>query len=246
MNQLLINLRTDFSTLFLTLNNSPNNLIMFQKIVLTVLILLIGTTAKAQDTLQLLNGKTKVVKVSHETSSYVIYQKIKKGDTSNLSKPREMDKQDIFRVSYFYDEKQDSTQKITQVYQVDSLMGDYFTVKEMEMFLEGKAQARKNYKAFKYALVGFGVGAASGYLGSFWGWVPVTGYTSVAGVWIIKPFLKADNPELFNDLHFNAGYREHAKIKQAKYALIGSAVGLVSSLFLWGPALEKAEELTSN
>lgn len=216
---------------------------MLQKLIFSALILTIATGVKAQDTLLLLNGKKKIVKVNHETPSFVVYQKLKKGDISRLGKEKEMDKLDIFRVSYFFDEKKDSVQKITQVYQVDSMMGDYFTVQEMEMFLEGKAQARKNYKAFKYALLGLGVGAASGYLGSFWGWVPVAGYSSIAGVWVIKPFLKADKPELFNNMHFNAGYRETAKIKQAKYAAIGSTIGLVTSLFLWGPALDRTGNL---
>jgi len=218
---------------------------MFQKLLFLSIILGIGFTSQAQDTLQLLNGKTKVVKINYETPSYVVYQKIKRKDTTKLSKEKEMDKQDIFRVSYFFNSKTDSVQKISQVYKVDSLMGDYFTVKEMEMFLAGKAQAHKNYKAFRYALGGFAVGLGAGYLGSFWGWIPVATYSSVAGVWIIKPFLKADNPALFDNLHFNAGYREVAKIKQAKYAIVGSTIGLVTSLFLWGPVLEKIEKKTS-
>jgi hypothetical protein len=215
---------------------------MYQKIIFLLITLVFGLTAQGQDTLLLLNGKAQIVKVSHETSDYVIYQKIKRGDTTNLGRIKEIDKLDVFRVSYFFDSTSDSTQKVTQVYQVDSTMGDYFTIKEMEMFLYGKEQAREHYKAFKYALVGFGVGVGSGYLGSFWGWIPVTGYSSVAGIWIIKPFLKADDPALFNDLHFNAGYREGARRKQAKYAIIGSAIGLISSLFIWGPALEKIKE----
>ena len=161
-----------------------------------------------------------------------MYHKIKDGDTTNVSKEKSYDKEEVFRISYLFPNGKDSVQKISQVYQVDSLMGDYFTIQEMEMFLYGKSQSRKNYRSFKYALGGFGVGLASGYLGTFWGWVPIAGYTSVAGIWTIKPFLKADDPALFNNLHFTAGYKETSRKQQALYSAIGSVTGFVASVFI--------------
>ncbi|MFT6717552.1 MAG: hypothetical protein ACJA0Q_002209, partial [Saprospiraceae bacterium] len=56
---------------------------MYQKIIFLLITLVFGLTAQGQDTLLLLNGKAQIVKVSHETSDYVIYQKIKRGDTTN-------------------------------------------------------------------------------------------------------------------------------------------------------------------
>lgn len=206
---------------------------MTLKLISLLLIIGLSQSSYGQDTLQLLNGKQKIVKVSHETGSFVVYKKIKDGDTTDLSKEKSYDKNDVFRISYLFPNGVDSVQKITQVYKVDSMMGDYFTVKEMEMFLHGKSQSRKNYKSFKYAVGGFGVGLGSGFLGTFWGWVPVSSYTAVSGVWTIKPFLRADDPALFNDLHFTAGYKETSRKKQALYSAIGSITGFVASVFVF-------------
>jgi hypothetical protein len=212
---------------------------MFQKIIFLIIIIGSPCSSQAQDTLQLLNGKKKIVKIIHETPSFVVYQKIKDKDTTKLGKEKSYDKADIFRISYLFPNGNDSIQKITQVYKVDSMMGDYFTVQEMEMFLHGESQSRKNYKCFKYALGGVGVGLGSGFFGSFWGWVPVAGYTAVAGIWTIKPFLKADDPALFDNLHFTAGYKENSRKKQALYAAIGSITGFVASVFLFDLVINK-------
>ena len=210
-----------------------------QCLVCAALVLIAGVNTQAQDTLHLLSGRKKIVKVKYETPSYVVYQKFKKRNPTKLGRKKQTDKQDVFKVCYLFNSELDSVAKVTQVYHVDSAMGDYFTVSEMEMFLLGKVQARKHYKAFKYALIGFDIGAGSVFLGSFWGWIPVFGYSSLAGIWMVESSLKADNQLLFNNLHFNAGYREAAKKKQAKYAIIGSTIGLVGSLIFWNTYLEK-------
>lgn len=214
-------------------------------LIFSTLIIFSSVSLNAQDTLQLINGKSKIVKVNFETSTHVVYQKIKKGDTTKLGRKKNIEKEDIFRINYFFNAALDSVPKISQIYQVDSSMGDYFTVKEMEMFLLGKSQAHKNYKALKYALVGFCVGAGAGYLGPFWGAIPVGGYTAIAGSWTISPFFKADQPQWFNDLHFSAGYKETARIKQAKYAIIGGTVGLVSSVLFFNHYFNSKEEPTT-
>jgi hypothetical protein len=202
------------------------------KLISLLLIIGLSQSSYGQDTLQLLNGKEKIVKITYETPSFIVYKKIKDEDTTDLSKDKSYDKNDIFRISYLFPNGVDSVQKITQVYKVDSMMGDYFTVKEMEMFLYGKTQARKNSKSIKYGLIGFEVGLASGFLGSFWGLAPVTGYSTLSGIPSMTPITNNKNPAALNNLHFIAGYKEASRKKQALYSAIGSITGFIASIFV--------------
>lgn len=209
---------------------------MFRNFTLTLVALVLTLGSKAQDTLKLINGKEKIVVVNYETPEYVMYQKIKKGDINQLGKQKSKSKDYIYSIAYFYDGNPDSTQKISQVYKVDSIMENYFSVPEMRNFLDGKNQARKNYKGrwwYVYGgLVAGTTGAAISPL-SVWGWLPPAGYTFAASSFVVKPLLKADQQERFNNLHFNAGYKEQARKMNAKYSAIGSIVGMVLGTILF-------------
>lgn len=148
-------------------------------------------------------------------------------------------------MAYYYDGNPDSAQKISRVYQVDSVMDDYFTIPEMKLYLEGRNQARKNYKAgWLYALGGLGWGAGGAYISpfSFWGVLPPAAYTAISTSVVLKPFKKADDSSMFNDLHFNAGYKEQAKKKNARYSAIGSIVGLVVGTIVFDNFLPSSAE----
>lgn len=194
---------------------------------LFVCLLFVSLFSKAQDTITFVDGKEKIVVVNYETPSFVMYQKIKKGDLTNLGKQKNKSKEYIYKIAYFFDNNPDSSQKTTEVYKIDSAMGDFFNYNEMGNFVDGKKQARANYKAFKYAFLGVFVGAGGSLISPYWGTIPCAVYTTLAGSWAFKPFLKADNPERFNNIYFNAGYREQARKKNAKYSALGSLTGLI-------------------
>ena len=184
----------------------------------------------AQDTLRLVNGKSKVVKIEYETSLYVFYHKIKNNDTTHLGKKKMIEKDEIFQIAYLYQPKIQNEKKVVQVYQQDSTEESYLSIDEMKRYLNGRSQAQKNYKGYVYGVVGFAGGAGSAYLGPFWGLIPGAIYTGVAGVWAIKPFFKADNQEDFNDPYFAEGFKQVALSKQAKYSAIGVGAGFIAGI----------------
>ena len=156
------------------------------------------------------------------------YHHIKNNDTTQLGKKKMIDKEDVFQISYLKTSSQNN--KIVQVYQQDSLEENYLSIPEMNEYLAGRQQAYKNYKSFKYAALGFVGGLGSGYLGPFWGFLPVSVYTGVSGLWSIKTFYKADHPEDFNSPFFTEGYRQVTYSKQVKNSAIGSLAGLAISI----------------
>lgn len=184
---------------------------------------------QAQDTLIFLNGKHEVVNVSHETASFVVYQKFKKN--GSLSKMKDVAKEDLFSIQYFLPANADSAQKVSQIYQVDSILEDYFTVAEMNRFLDGRNEARENYKAFKFTAGGFLVGLGAGYLGAYWGLVPCGVYTGASASWNFPIWFKVSDDETkLKDDHFLAGYKEQSRKKQARNAALGSLTGLITSV----------------
>ena len=200
---------------------------MIKSIFSLFLISSISLAASAQDTLIFITGKEKVVKVSHETPSYVIYQKIK--SSGKLSKLRDVAVEDVFQIRYFH-HPDSGAQKISQIYQVDSVLEDFFTPAEMERFLAGRNEARENYRAFKFTAGGFLVGVGSGYLGAFWGLVPCGLYTGASAYMNFPGFFRVSNENLLKDDHFLAGYKEQARKKQARNAALGSITGLITSV----------------
>ena len=98
--------------------------------------------------------------------------------------------------------------------------------------------------AFKYAFVGFFVGAGGAFFSPLIGVIPVTSYTYVASSWVIPAFMKADNENYFNNLHFNAGYRESARRKNAINAALGSATGLIVTATLLQLFSSKLPDIT--
>lgn len=199
------------------------------KIFIAALFSLITYCASAQtrDTVILMNGKQKIVQVSHETPSYIVYQKIKR--SGKLSGLKDMMVEDVFQIRYFH-HPDSAQQKVSQLYEVDSLLEDYFTPNEMEQFLAGRNEARHNYKAFKFTAGGFLVGVGSGYLGAFWGLVPCGLYTGASAYMNFPAFFKVSNENLLKNDHFLAGYKEQARKKQARNAALGSITGLITSV----------------
>jgi hypothetical protein len=210
---------------FLPLGNSKISLIMRSTFTLLLSILL-ANSLHAQDTITLVDGKQKIVKIAYETSLYVFYQKIKDGDTTKLSKQKMLEKEDVFKIEYFQKSKLDA-QKVVQVYQQDSTEENYLSIDEMYRYIHGRNQAHTNYKSKKYFFVGVIGGAGSSYLGPFWGLIPCSVYTGIAGVWAIKPFFKADNPMDLHDPYFEEGYKQVALNKQAKSSALGALTGLL-------------------
>lgn len=199
--------------------------------IIIILGFLIHLHSHAQDTLKLNTGKSKVVKVIYETPLYVCYKKIKDNDTTQLGKEKMMEKEDVFQIAYLKRaDKNGGKPKVVQVYQQDSLEENYLTVNEMQRYINGRQQAYQHYNSLKYGLVGFGGGVLSSYFGPFWGVIPVATYTGFSGFWAFKPFFRVDNDEDLKDEAFLEGYRQVARSKQAKAAIIGAGSGLVAGV----------------
>lgn len=121
-----------------------------KKILLGFLVLFSGLIS-AQDTLRLMSGKQKYVQVESMDYDFIYYKKIKKN--GQLSKLKKKNLDYVFAINY-----KDSTP--TYIYKQDTLFGNYFSLTEMEYYLEGKRQARKHYKTYKTAAIGAAVGTS--------------------------------------------------------------------------------------
>lgn len=224
------------------------------------LVLLFGNQGFAQDTLQMLNGKTKLIEVVKEEYNHVYYRKYKSDST--LGRKRKKDLENVFAIAY-----QDSA--VSQIYREDSLIGNYWTISEMKYYLEGRRQARKHFRPYKTFLIGLGVGTGVSLYSIFppvynhkdvytqvydtitntwtsihykrpealaipmpyWEVVPLSAYVYFAGRITDDKKFKADEMDLFKNKMFVMGYKETV-INRQVYAAAGSSFGsyLVTTL----------------
>lgn len=80
---------------------------------------------------------------------FLYYHKVKPDGTLGKKKKKNLDH--IFSVDY----KKGETRYI---YQEDTLFDNFFSIKEMEYYLEGRRQARKHYKPYKTIVYGTALG----------------------------------------------------------------------------------------
>lgn len=224
-----------------------------KNILLFVLVLCLGKTVLGQDTLQLLNGKTKYVEVIKEDYDHVTYQEY--NDKNELGRKRKKDLENVFAISY-----KDSA--VSQIYREDSLYGNYWSVAEMKYYLEGRRQARKHFRPYKTFLIGVAVGTGVSLYSIFppvygekdvytqvydtitnswanvyykqpkalsvpmpyWEVVPLSAYVYFAGKITNDKKFKADKMELFQNKMFVMGYKETV-INRQVYAAAGSSFG---------------------
>lgn len=219
---------------------------------LTLLFVIISSFGFAQDTLNLLNGKSKLIKVDTMDYDFVYYNKVKKDGSIGGKKKKNLDH--IFSI-----EKQDTC---LFVYQQDSLFDNFWSVSEMGHYLDGRQQARKYYKPYKTLLIGAGIGTGVAMYSLFpikygekerlfvlrdsvtnstdtvrfidrqaltipipyWEILPLGIYVYYAGSASDSKNFKADDQEDFKNEAFMTGYKETV-IDRKVYSAVGASVG---------------------
>jgi hypothetical protein len=172
-----------------------------------------------QDTINFINGESIIVteyNISNEAKE--LFYKNEKGKT------KAVEVESIFSIN-------DKAGKKTIYYTPDSIMEDgsfTFSVAEMEKYMNGGKFARKNYKAKEILLAGFAIGATSGLLiPSFYSPIAPAVFTGVAGNTYCQKHINKKYPEYANDSYFMAGFKEYAKSKRTKNAIVGGIAGLI-------------------
>ena len=207
---------------------------MIKKSLIFAIILFFSFGSKAQDTLYLMNGKTKLAWVDSLTSEYVYFREFKDGSAKKRTKRR--DKENYFAIHY-----KNGTNE--QIYKNDPYLGDTLTVEQMEMYLLGRNQARKYNRPHKTFLVGVAVGAGLGiYVEAqpkiitqtdtiilvppypYWELIPLGAFVYGASLYFTPDKWKADDQTWFADPYFLMGYAHTASNRQTKAAFFG-AVG---------------------
>lgn len=194
------------------------------RVILFLILVFIVQIGNSQDTLRLLNGKTKIVFYDKYDSDQVYYFKAKqKGDSLIPTKSKKVFLENVFQVAL-------KNGETVQIYKQDTLLDQFLSIEEMKLYLAGIRLANKKYSTKKTAGIGVVVGLASGGLGLFYGIIPCGIYGGVAASIQIdnnKPALE-DTEE---NKVFNAGYYDQSKIKQRNAALISSGISFLTSVF---------------
>lgn len=224
-----------------------------RNLVLVFIALLIGNVAKSQDTLQLLNGKTKIVHIIEQGYDWVSYNSLKKDGTAGRKHKKKIEK--VFAIAY-----KDSA--IAQIYRKDSISDNYWSVEEMKFYLKGRRQARKHFRPYKTFLLGIAVGTGVSMYSIFppvinrkesltnvydsitntwvtvnyqkpialaipfpyWEIIPLSAFVYGASVVTNDKKFKADDMTLFTNNMFVMGYRETV-INRQVYAAAGASFG---------------------
>ncbi len=222
------------------------------KRILFVFILTFSMSLAAQDTINFISGKSKLVQVDSLDFDFLYYHKIKKDGTIGGKKKKNLDH--LFSVDY----KNGETR---YVYQEDTLFDNIFSIGEMKYYLEGRRQARKHFKPYKTMLMGAGLGTGVALYSLFpikyggkdrvsqfydpvtnsfvpvvsnvpnsltvpipyWELIPLGAFTYYQGAAKNTKSFKADDMEMFKSEAFMVGYKETV-INRKVLAAIGSAI----------------------
>jgi len=175
------------------------------------------TISFSQDTINLLNGKQIVAKSIYEepTNALLKYDVIIRGK----AKQKAVDKINIFSINYF-----NNTDRI--LYRQDTAIGYDLSIPEMEYYMLGAREARKNFKAPAITVCGVALGFGATYFAGFYGLIMPAVYGTTMGV--IDPKIKLSEttkPEMRTNKDFVDGYMTTATRKKVKNAILGSVVG---------------------
>lgn len=182
------------------------------------LLLLASLSLNAQDTLVLNSGQEKIVNV-HELNQrllYVSYQNIK----SNRAKLRGLDLREVYAVHF-----RDSARVITYIQ--DTASGNVFYTEDMGRYVAGENYAINHYKAPWVTVGGVAAGFTGPVLNFFWGLLVPAAYTGTLGaIPVSTRKLASEQPELYADRFFTAGYKQKARHKKVMNAIWGSLAGI--------------------
>ena len=188
-------------------------------------------TQVQQGKVLLMNG-TVVENTLWEEKDGVIYIYDQRTNLFGKEKPRaiELNKSEIFSLS------NGKTEQV--LYFQDTMLGDYYTPEEMRMYLAGAGDARKNFKAWHIAIIGYELCLFAGNLvgdGLLVLIVPPITYAAIQYVGKIKIREKyiSDPNFKYNDLYaegFEPPARSRKMIRGVLSGLAGSVTGVVLSL----------------
>jgi hypothetical protein len=199
---------------------------MSQKSLLIVCCLaLFAGICNAQDVITLLNGKAFDGRVTEVTPEVIRYESQRRGKVVQ----GEIDAYRVFSVTY----GNGNTQII---YRQDTIAGNFYSVEEMQYFVQGEQDALKYYKAPEVTAAAFLLGGVGGFLLAeelFVIGVPLAtaGLFSIPVV-AINP-KRVSNKENINKEPYRDGYKRIARGKRVMNGLKGGLAGTVAGLIIY-------------
>jgi hypothetical protein len=204
-----------------------------KRISVLILILLPGyASAQVQQGKVLLMNGTLVQNTLWEEKDGLIYIYDQRTNLFGKEKTRaiELNKSEIFSLS--------NGSKEQILYYQDTMLGDYYTPEEMRVYLAGAGDARKNFKAWHIAIIGYELCLFAGNLigdGLLILIIPPITYAAMQYVGKIKIREKymSDPNFKYNDLYaegFEPPARSRKMIRGALSGLAGSVTGVVLSI----------------
>ena len=184
-----------------------------------ILLNLVFTSAIAQDTLLLLNGKQRLIRdfQYNNDKTSLIFNTLK-------GKQKGVDLNDIFSVI-------DSTNHEHIFYSPDTIEF-LLETEQMRSYMLGERDARQQYKPRWAFISGFAAGVVSPVLGRYALVLPVS--YGITTSFIPKPqtYLNTHNIGV-NKPHYSLGYKDIIKQKRLRNSLLGGALGFAISAVAW-------------
>ena len=204
-----------------------------------------ATHCFAQDTLLLMNGMKKAVKVLGIDESLINYQIIHRNN--RLSGERFIDKTDVYSLKYANGKKNIMFPDTVSNYYLAKMIvnenifrfinHDLFKASraELEAYISGEQYAINNYKPNIVTVGGVASGLMGGYL-AFFGLLIPTAY--IAGASSQSPEIRNIDGNLtipsnkVNDIYFTRGYKDKARKIDFKRSFIGGLAGFTAMIIV--------------
>ncbi|MFO7880113.1 MAG: hypothetical protein ACQES0_07140 [Bacteroidota bacterium] len=198
---------------------------MKNRIVFIVLLIGASFVAKAQTELKLIDGEMlKIKDYRIDTSASMFYYKLQLPSGKLKVKYEILD--DVFSVT-------DSTGDETVLYEPHG--EDDLNVEQMRHYISGYAAATNQYNPLWSMAGGFAVGTGAMFVSKNPIFSPLIPVAYVGSISLVKPDRNRiifENPDYADDEDFLYGYQRSARNKNIKYAIIGSAEGVIVGALL--------------
>ncbi len=178
----------------------------------------------AQDSVLLINGKYKLVKVKELTEEEVIYEI----ETKRYIKTKTFNKHDVYSINY-YDGGLDT------IYKQNIEIGFDFDKRQMGLAIKGQQDGEMFYKAPWITVGGAAVGGAAPFIvPPAYGLFFVPAYAAAIDLHAPKPDPKhLEVPEWATDEYYLSGYERAASRKRVRNALLGGLSGFAVSVVIY-------------
>ena len=208
------------------------NQLLQRAFIVLLLVIPFGIHAQVQQGKVLLMNGTVVENTLWEEKDGVIYIYDTKNNIFGKEKTRaiELNKSEVYSLS--------NGNKEQILYYQDTMLGDYYTPEEMRVYLAGAGDARKNFKAWHIAIIGYELCLFAGNLvgdGLLVLIIPPITYAAIQyiGKIKIKEKYMSDPNFKYNDLYaegFEPPARSRKMLRGALSGLAGSVTGVVLSI----------------